>query len=63
MVRCVCVWQRLTLTLLQELNTLLYHRVHRHHHVFGHILQQREKTALGVKPRVRPQLHAEDGVK
>lgn len=44
------------LAVFQELDTLLYHSVPQHDHVFGHVLQQREETAFGVEPCVRPQL-------
>lgn len=47
--------QLLTFTALQELDTLLYHLVFHHDHVFGHVLDQRQEAALGVVPRVRPQ--------
>lgn len=47
----------LTLAVLQELETLLYHGVFQHDHVLGHVLQQGEETTLGVEPCVRPQLH------
>ena len=45
-----------TFAVLQELNTLLHHRVPQHNHVLGHVLQQGEEAALGVEPCVCTQL-------
>ena len=34
----------------------MQHAVSQHDHVFGHVLYQRQEAALGVEPRVCPEL-------